>query len=164
MHAGSKALAYMKHVRPHSELWRSVGSPSMDPHGQLSVPGSPPSPCTRNLKEGPEEKSKVHTQSLAVPAAVQEKLCLSSSPLTHACNTYTSRKQGTLMGPMSQTEKQAQIATQPQWELGKGAQSSHKMCEGANPFAPVSVNPEAAMALLCHCSKGSACSDSLGVL
>lgn len=47
------------------------GSPSMNPHGQLSVPGSPPSPCTRNLKEGPGGKRKVHTQSLAVTAAVQ---------------------------------------------------------------------------------------------
>lgn len=64
------------------------GKPLHEPTWAALCPWSlPSSPCTRNLKEGPKEKRKVHTQSLAVTAAVQEAVELRSSDtfMRHVC-------------------------------------------------------------------------------
>lgn len=63
MHRQAHAHMYRQHgagMHKACEATRQtvavLGSPSMNPHGQLSVPGSSPSPCTRNLKEGSHPK------------------------------------------------------------------------------------------------------------
>lgn len=97
-HAGSKALACMEHGRPRGERWRSVGSPSRDPRGQLSVPGSLPSPCTGNLR-------KAHPKAwLCRLLAGEAEPRSSNACMQHTCK----QEQGTRTGPTSQTEKQAQ--------------------------------------------------------
>lgn len=147
MCAGSKVLACTKHVRPHSGWWLSSGSPSMKPHGQLPVPGSPPSPCTRNLKEGPKGKRKVYP-GLGCDSCCPGKLCLSSESSNTCMNTDAGSGQGTLMRPTSQTENQAGRLIMGACGSWGGVQSSHTVVQRGWPFMPVSVNPEAAILLL----------------
>lgn len=136
MYAGSKVLACTKHVR------LSSGSPSMDPHGQLSAPGSPPSPCTRNLKEGSPPK-------LGCDSCCPGKLCLSSESSNTCMNTYAGSEQGTLMGPTSQTEKQAgKLIVDACGSWGGVHSLLTWLCKGDGPFMPVLVSPEAAILLL----------------
>lgn len=127
----------------------SAGSPSMNPRGQLSVPGSPPSPCTRNLKEGPKEKRKVHTHSLAATAAVQESCFELRSSNTFMQHTQAvSREHAWDLCHRQKTGMKTGSWMPLRAGTGCTVSPHPQLCERDDPFMPVLVNPEAAMLLL----------------